>query len=84
MLKDDSEPEFCEACAQAKPHRQPFPDHAQNRAENFGDRIHADMAFLHCKNQTFQAYLNFEKQLEMQNGAKIKILRSDHGREFRP
>src|ERR1700731_1458382 len=42
-LDEGSEPEFCEACAQAKPHRHPFPDQAQNRAQKFGDRIHTDL-----------------------------------------
>jgi hypothetical protein len=111
-LDDDSEPEFCDACAQAKPHHQSFPEQAQNRAQNFRDRIHADLwgpakvesifrsrytvdfidcatrwthvAFLHCKNEVFRAYLDFEKRLEMQDGVKIKILQSDPGREFRP
>jgi hypothetical protein len=34
---------FCDACAQAKPHRKPFPDQASNRATEFGERIHADL-----------------------------------------
>ena len=40
---DTSDPTFCDACAQAKPHRQPFPDKAKNQAEKFGERIHADI-----------------------------------------
>jgi hypothetical protein len=39
----DTEEVFCEACAQAKPHRKPFPQQAENRAENFGDLIHMDL-----------------------------------------
>src|SRR3984893_5036168 len=42
-LNDGSEPEFCDACMQAKPHCQPFPDQAQNRVHHFGDRIHMDL-----------------------------------------
>jgi hypothetical protein len=34
---------FCEACAKAKPHRKPFPTQAKNRAQNFGERVHADL-----------------------------------------
>jgi hypothetical protein len=39
----DTKEVFCEACAQAKPHRKPFPQQAENRAENFGDLIHMDL-----------------------------------------
>jgi hypothetical protein len=40
---DLSSPEdFCEACAQAKPHRKPFPTEAENRAKEFGERLIGD------------------------------------------
>jgi hypothetical protein len=39
----DTEEVFCDACAQAKPHRRPFPEQAKNRAENFGDRMFMDL-----------------------------------------
>jgi hypothetical protein len=42
-LEDGDEGEFCEACAQAKPHRKPFPKQARNRSEHFGERVHADL-----------------------------------------
>jgi hypothetical protein len=42
-LEEGSEEVFCEACAQAKPERKPFPDKAKNRATKFGERIHMDL-----------------------------------------
>jgi hypothetical protein len=39
----DTEEVFCKACAQAKPHRKPFPQQAENHTENFGDLIHMDL-----------------------------------------
>jgi len=41
-LTDDKE-ELCEACAKAKPTRKPFSIAAQNRAKQYGERIHADL-----------------------------------------
>src|SRR5262245_30941426 len=39
----DTEEVFCEPCAQAKPHRKPFPQQAKNRAKEFGERIVMDL-----------------------------------------
>src|ERR1700722_825388 len=38
----NSPEEFCEACAQAKPLRKPFPEEASNRAKIFGERLIGD------------------------------------------
>src|ERR1700731_2770912 len=38
-----SEPVFCDACAQAKPHRLPFPEKATNHAKAYGEHIHGDV-----------------------------------------
>ena len=42
-IEDLDNAPFCDACAQAKPHRLPFPEKASNRAEKFGERIHTDV-----------------------------------------
>ena len=42
-IEDTSDAPFCDACAQAKPHRLPFPERASNRAEEYGERIHTDV-----------------------------------------
>jgi hypothetical protein len=42
-LDDTSDEVFCDACAQAKPHRKPFPQEARTRAKVFGERIHTDL-----------------------------------------
>ena len=42
-LDSTSDAVFCEACAQAKPHRLPFPEKATNRAKAYGERIHANV-----------------------------------------
>src|ERR1700722_7392998 len=110
QINDDTAESFCEACAQAKPHRKPFPKAAQHRAMEYGERIHSDLwgpasvtsigghrysidftddatrwtvtDVLKTKDQAQGAYERFEKRLETQNNAKIKILRTDRGREL--
>jgi hypothetical protein len=42
----------------------------------------AEVDFLVNKTQVFGAYKKFENRIETQDGAKIKILRSDRGKEF--
>jgi hypothetical protein len=39
----DTKEVFCEACVQAKPHRKPFPQQAENRAKEFGDHMFMDI-----------------------------------------
>ena len=110
LLNDNIQESFCEACAQAKPHRKPFPKVAQCRATEYGERIHCDLwgpasvvsigGYKYCidftddatrwsetnglktKDQAQEAYEHFEKQLETQDNAKIKIFRTDRGREL--
>jgi hypothetical protein len=43
VLDDSNSTEFCDACAQAKPHRKLFPKEAKNRAKEFGERIFTDL-----------------------------------------
>jgi hypothetical protein len=39
----DTEEVFCEACVKAKPHHKPFPQQAENRAEEFRDCMFMDL-----------------------------------------
>jgi hypothetical protein len=43
VLDGSSSTEFCDACAQAKPHRKPFPKEAKHRATEFGERVFTDL-----------------------------------------
>ena len=42
-LDSTSQPEFCEACTQAKSLRQPFPAETKNRARTYGELVHTDL-----------------------------------------
>jgi Reverse transcriptase (RNA-dependent DNA polymerase)/gag-polypeptide of LTR copia-type/Zinc knuckle len=42
QIDENSPEEFCEACAQAKPHRKSFPDEASNRSKVFRERLIGD------------------------------------------
>jgi len=42
-LDSTSQPEFCEACTQAKLSRQPFPAETKNCARTYGERVHTDL-----------------------------------------
>jgi hypothetical protein len=39
QIDENTDEVFCDACAKAKPHHKPFPDHAQNCAEKLGERV---------------------------------------------
>jgi hypothetical protein len=42
-LDSTSQPEFCDACTQAKASRQPFPAETKNRARTYGELVHTDL-----------------------------------------
>jgi hypothetical protein len=43
VLDEDSEEEFCEACAKAKSAWQPYPHETTTRADNYGKCVHWDL-----------------------------------------
>ena len=42
-LDSTLQPEFCDACTQAKASRQPFPAETKNRARTYGELVHTDL-----------------------------------------
>src|ERR1700710_1282765 len=42
-LDSTSQPEFCDACTQAKATRQPFPEESKNQALTYGELVHTDL-----------------------------------------